>query len=598
MRRMKISKLVSVVLAVAMLMFSVVSVNAASTVTGTIENLDKAEITVTVKIESKDAAEAKANLAGASVIVLAPVDDETDEDKNGIADAAEAAVEAMIESGVWDEEVVAGIGHVYAANGEGSCVITLEDAIGTVSGVYTIVATATDTAVGTLYFAAPKTRQNIIKQIVAEETSAAAAAKLIDDNAKILGIDEEVWDVLSDTEKQAAAADIKVNAAVLEAAKDETEEESPISDAIKAMDAEILTAALNAKKIDDIADQADKVEDKEAIEIYNGMSPAAQSYAMNLLTSKNFANAADMEAKIKNIMKVAFVANDGDLGTVNMPTFAQYVADLGIDTTAYSKLTPTQQRSVITAVEAAKPTDSLTLKDAFDEAVTDAGKPEPSGDKDSTTIDKTTPGSGTGVGGGSGSGAGAGAGSSTTDQIKYIDLGNHAWAEEAIYALSNKGVLAGYGDGIFSPANQIKREEFAKVIVAALYGETAVNADKVPTFVDAQNGWYSPFVGYAESTGIVKGISATEFGVGRNITRQDIMTILYRVMQSKGYAANTTPIAYGDAAQISDYAKDAVFALANAGVVGGYEDGTMRPLGDATRAEVAVMIYKFLNLFA
>ena len=67
-------------------------------------------------------------------------------------------------------------------------------------------------------------------------------------------------------------------------------------------------------------------------------------------------------------------------------------------------------------------------------------------------------------------------------------------------------------------------------------------------------------------------------------------------MVAYGIDVNTTAIAYGDAADIDDYAKDAVYALANAGVVGGYEDGSMRPQGEATRAEVAVMIYKFLNV--
>ncbi len=573
MKHTKFSKLVSVVLVVCMMMLSAVSVAAAPSITA------KQDITTT-KITVEGITE-DINLAGVALVLLAP-------------EADEAAVDAMIETGVWDEAVVADMGQVFA-NADGSYTYEFILADDAAYGEYTIVATSNDVAQTTIYFAAPGTRKNALADILdaeatEDETVEEVIVGIIDAQGVNLGIDTDFWANLDDDVKEDAADAIKANE-VLKAMDSEALTEEDIGVAAKQIDAEALTAALNAEIIDNIADYADKVEDKEALANYEGLSDEAQDYAMDLISGKDYDSAADMEDAFAIAAKIAFMVKDG---TTDMDKYAEFAKDLGLDNAdKFEELTATQQRGVINSVKNASPATVNALNTAFKNAVASYDK------------SNSTQGSGSGSGSGSPSYITSGGKEDEADdnhtdslgsetEVKYIDLAGYEWAEEAIYALSKKGILAGYGDGIFGPSNQIKREEFAKIIVAALYGDEAVNADKVPSFADAQNGWYSPFVGYAEFSGLVKGISESEFGVGANIKRQDIMTILYRVMVANGVAVNTTPIAYGDAADISDYAKDAVFALANAGVVGGYEDGSMRPLGEATRAEVAVMIYRFL----
>lgn len=567
MKRTKFSKLVSVVMVACMMMLSVVSAGAAASVTG------KQDITTT-KITVEGITE-DINMAGVALVLLSP--DVTDE-----------AVAEMIENGVWDEEVVASVGQTFA-DAEGNYTYEFTLASDAAYGEYRIVATSNDVAETTVYFASPATRKSALEKIL-KATDDATVIKVIDDEGVNLGVDTEFWASLDDEAKKDAADAIRTND-VLGDMNADALTEADIATAAAEIDAESLTAALNAGMIDDLSDYADKISNEEAMEIYEGLSDTAKAYAVDLVSNKNYKQAADMEEALGVMVKIAFIVNDG---TTNIETVKDYASDLSLDkATAFANLTAKQQREVLSAVKSAKPTTVSALNTAFKTAV----------------ASYESQGGGNGGNGGSGSSSIITSGGSkeetdnnTTDslgsdtEIVYIDLGGYDWAEDAIYALSKKGILAGYGDGIFGPSNQIKREEFAKIIVAALYGQEAIDADKVPSFADAQNGWYSPFVGYAEGTGIVKGISAEEFGVGRNIKRQDIMTILYRVMVAYGIDVNTTAIAYGDAADIDDYAKDAVYALANAGVVGGYEDGSMRPQGEATRAEVAVMIYKFLNI--
>ena len=370
-----------------------------------------------------------------------------------------------------------------------------------------------------------------------------------------------------------------------------------IAAAAAEINAEALTVALNESLIEDIADYEDKVKDAEAMAEYKELTEEAKEYAMDLITDKGYKSAAKMEEAFAQAVEIAFMTVDG---VTDLEKFAESANDLGLDKAEYfDDLTDTQKRAVADVVAAAKAKNLTDINTAFK---TEVGK--------YTTVKEEKPKEPTYITSGGGGGGGSSSNKDekeeetttpepevVTPQVTYIDLDGYDWAKDAIYSLSEKKILAGYGDGIFNPANQIKREEFAKVIVTAIYGEEAVNANKAPSFADSKSGWYTPYVGYAESTGLIKGVSATEFGIGNNITRQDIMTILYRVMIAKGYSANTTAIAYGDAASIADYAKDAVFALANAGVVGGYEDGSIRPTNQATRAEVAIMVDRFMKLF-
>jgi hypothetical protein len=117
------------------------------------------------------------------------------------------------------------------------------------------------------------------------------------------------------------------------------------------------------------------------------------------------------------------------------------------------------------------------------------------------------------------------------------------------------------------------------------------------TFSDVDKGaWYHDSVAVAVNKGIVSGISEMSFGAGMNITRQDMAVILYRIAAGR-FTVKDTEKKFDDDSMISDYAKEAVYALRDAGIINGVSDSEFAPNKNATRAETAVMLYRFMNSF-
>lgn len=230
------------------------------------------------------------------------------------------------------------------------------------------------------------------------------------------------------------------------------------------------------------------------------------------------------------------------------------------------------------------------------------------------------PGSGGGSGGSGGGGGGSSSGGSggkfsgaeiSTELIEdkkeqneikthplniFNDLETVAWAEEAIINLTEKGVLNGVGNSMFAPNNTITREEFSAMLVRAFISDAEMAEI---SFSDTKKGeWYYESVAKAYSAGIVNGTSANIFGTGQSITRQDMAVMLYRMSKHIKFniAVPEDYIEFLDDEIISDYAKDAVYALRGAGVIKGVSDLEFAPLANATRAQAAKMIYGLLEL--
>ena len=174
----------------------------------------------------------------------------------------------------------------------------------------------------------------------------------------------------------------------------------------------------------------------------------------------------------------------------------------------------------------------------------------------------------------------------------FSDLDENHWANEAIFALYKKGVVSGKTEDMFFPEDKITREEFVKLLCIAF--EIPVSDSKTD-FIDTDiNAWYSKYINGAVNGGYVKGISKDIFGLGQNISRADMATLIYRVMTSDplleiynaGYEAE-----YSDSELIPSYAEAAVEMLAKAGIISGQGDGSFAPSGLATRAEAAQLIY-------
>ncbi len=181
----------------------------------------------------------------------------------------------------------------------------------------------------------------------------------------------------------------------------------------------------------------------------------------------------------------------------------------------------------------------------------------------------------------------------TTDQtIKddvpmFDDIDGVEWAKEAIEKLCEAKVISGTGDGKFEPDREVTREEFVKMLVIAMGLEITEETTQFEDVVS--DSWYEEYIKTAVENGIVSGISEYEFGIGKKITRQDMAVMIFRALNLDNSEDNNDKFA--DDADISDYAKDAVYAVKRAGIISGVGDNMFLPKTYATRAQAAKMIY-------
>ncbi len=185
--------------------------------------------------------------------------------------------------------------------------------------------------------------------------------------------------------------------------------------------------------------------------------------------------------------------------------------------------------------------------------------------------------------------------SGETDSIRFTDIKNHSWAEDAIAELSEKGVIKGTSDTTYSPASNITRADFALLLVRAF----ELESNNAENFADvSENDYFAQELAIARNCGIVGGIGDNKYAPRNTITRQDMMVIVYRALQNLnvGFGIYDEP-QYEDFTIIADYAKPAVSALIGAGLVNG-KSGHIAPTDYTTRAEVAVLIKRILDYAA
>ena len=126
-----------------------------------------------------------------------------------------------------------------------------------------------------------------------------------------------------------------------------------------------------------------------------------------------------------------------------------------------------------------------------------------------------------------------------------------------------------------------------------------INDSFTENFTDVPaDSYYYNAIGSARAAGIAKG-DGDIFMPNNSITRQDLITLAYRAFLAKGYIAENADTAildtFADKDSISQYALTAMASMVNAGIIKG-DNGNVNPLGNATRAEVAVMCHRLTAL--
>lgn len=182
-------------------------------------------------------------------------------------------------------------------------------------------------------------------------------------------------------------------------------------------------------------------------------------------------------------------------------------------------------------------------------------------------------------------------------EIIFTDLGSAMWAKSSIEALAKAGIVNGKTATTFAPNDNITREEFVKMLFlsANLKPEEGLTSK----FTDLnKDEWYYPFISTAESLNLINGISDTAFGVGNNITRQDMAVMVVRLVSTLNLELplQKEKVLFADDNLINDYAKVSVYTMQRSGIINGYEDNTFAPDAFAIRAEAAKIIFQLCEL--
>lgn len=179
------------------------------------------------------------------------------------------------------------------------------------------------------------------------------------------------------------------------------------------------------------------------------------------------------------------------------------------------------------------------------------------------------------------------------DVPEFTDV-KGTWYADTVTALAAKGVIKGYEDGTFRGGDTLTRAEFVTLIVRA-FDLTAAKDYQSP-FNDV-DGWAKEFIDAAASCGIVNGIAGTVFAPNDPITREQMMTIFYRVQCRCGLTLpelEKVPV-LRDLDKVSTWAKPAVTALVSTGLIRGDDHNDLLPQSNTTRAEAATVLYRLLT---
>lgn len=178
----------------------------------------------------------------------------------------------------------------------------------------------------------------------------------------------------------------------------------------------------------------------------------------------------------------------------------------------------------------------------------------------------------------------------------FTDIGSH-WAREHILFTVSRGLFSGTSSTTFSPNTTLTRGMFVTVL-GRLAG---INPDsyKTGTFIDVKaDAYYAPYVNWAASKGIVSGTTSTTFAPDSKITREQMAVIMKNYADKMGYSIPKTleVVTFADNASISSWAKEAVKAMQQAGILSGKSNNQFDPKGNATRAEAATVLHRFVEV--
>nr|WP_140397529.1 S-layer homology domain-containing protein [Flavonifractor sp. An135] len=177
----------------------------------------------------------------------------------------------------------------------------------------------------------------------------------------------------------------------------------------------------------------------------------------------------------------------------------------------------------------------------------------------------------------------------------FTDLDQDAWYYDDVSTMIEQGLLVGVSTDRFAPEWTVSRAMLASV----LYRMSGEKYTGFPTFLDVpRDAWYRVSVAWASTNGVVYGYSAERFGPEDDVTREQLVTMLYRYQQymDNDVSKRDDLSAFSDAGQVSSFAHEAMQWAVAEGLIQGRSGNLLAPTGTASRAELCSILVRFQAL--
>ncbi len=491
-------------------------------------------------------------------------------------DTAAADINAAVESGKDISDITVFLGTTVAgSDGKLSFAVPMENRE---KGIYKVFIAGEEYDVG---YWSNSDRAALVDELVGAGDN---LQLVLEENYRFLSIDEALYKACGGATKITRVLAPELAGCGLTSAS-----ENALGKMSALIDRVIAVTAANERKLSQLSQIEPKLADGEytgtVLSLSEKITESGKARLLNDIQGQGYASvAAADKGYARELILKAICYPTVRTSTEIVGIMEKYNGVLGLDLSAFNALSADQRAGATVKFSSSTPSLS-NMQTALDAAVKEY--------QGSTGSENSS-----GGGGGSSSSSsvyappqGSNNSSSALTDSEFDDLDGFAWAKAAISALNARGIVSGYDNKKFAPENSITREEFVKLVVSAFF------ADKVADGVDfedvAADAWYSKYISVAVGEGIVSGIGSNKFGIGCNVTRQDMAVILHRIAPEK--LASVGDRRFDDDESISEYAKEAVYALRAAGIINGISDTEFAPLKSATRAEAVVMLYGFFN---
>ena len=182
------------------------------------------------------------------------------------------------------------------------------------------------------------------------------------------------------------------------------------------------------------------------------------------------------------------------------------------------------------------------------------------------------------------------------NKVSFNDVPASAWYRGAVSFIAAREITSGSGNGNYSPDAKLTRGEFIVLMMRA-YG-ISPDTNPADNFADSGNTYYTGYLAAAKRLGISSGVGNNRYAPGRDITRQEMFSLIYSILKVSGQLpqgdSGKSLSSFSDAGQIDSWAKNAMTLLVETGTIGG-NNGMLTPKSTATRAEMAQVLYNLLS---